>query len=253
MARVAFRFTGNERRIDVVPRWVMVMLVAALALHAGWQWTRGRPAAEAAALPLPPRAEILTLASAGEPILAAQLLTLYLQAFDNQPGISIPFAQLDYTRVAAWLAAALHLDPRSQYPLMMAGYLYAQVPDEPRQRKMLALIHEAFRGDPDRRWRWLAHAAIMAKHRLKDMPLALRYAEDITRHARGASNWARQMRIFILEDMGELHSAAVLLGGLLDSGEVTDPAEIRFLTERLGDLKTVEKSSSSPKSRRSVP
>jgi len=34
------------------------------------------------------------------------------------------------------------------------------------------------------------------------------------------------MRIFILEDMGELESATVLLGGLLASGEVADPREI---------------------------
>jgi hypothetical protein len=40
--------------------------------------------------------------------------------------------------------------------------------------------------------------------------------------------------------MGESRAAAVLLGGLLESGEVTDPAEIRFLTERLEQLKPDE-------------
>ena len=38
------------------------------------------------------------------------------------------------------------------------------------------------------------------------------------------------MHVFILEDMGEIESAAVLLGGLLASGEVSDPNEARFLT-----------------------
>jgi hypothetical protein len=57
------------------------------------------------------------------------------------------------------------------------------------------------------------------------------------------------MRIFILEDIGESQAAAVLLGGLLESGEVTDPAEIHFLTERLRHLKTGEKSSFPSKSR----
>jgi hypothetical protein len=51
------------------------------------------------------------------------------------------------------------------------------------------------------------------------------------------------MRIFILEDLGELESATVLLGGLLASGEVADEAEIRFLTERLEKMKSAEKSS----------
>ena len=51
------------------------------------------------------------------------------------------------------------------------------------------------------------------------------------------------MRIFLLEDMGELEAATVLLGGLLASGEVTDPAEVRFLSQRLAQLKSAEKSS----------
>ena len=68
-------------------------------------------------------------------------------------------------------------------------------------------------------------------------------------NAKAASNWARQMRIFILEDMGESQAAAVLLGGLLESGEVTDAAEIRFLTQRLEALKYDEKSSPLSKSR----
>ena len=82
----------------------------------------------------------------------------------------------------------------------------------------------------------------MARHRLKDLPLALRYAEDITRHAGRASGWARQMRIFLLEDMGEVERAAVLLGGLLANKEVSDPKELHFLTEQLEKLKGVEKS-----------
>jgi hypothetical protein len=52
------------------------------------------------------------------------------------------------------------------------------------------------------------------------------------------------MRIFILEDLGELEAATVLLGGLLASGEVTEPKEIHFLTERLKELKAAGKSSS---------
>lgn len=226
-----------------VPWPVLALLVAALALQIGWQALRPPPRAQAQALQAPPRAEVLRAASLGEPIALAQWLTLYLQAFDNQPGISVPFLDIDYLRVADWLRTILALDPAGQYPLMMASQLYGQVPDEKKQRMMMDLIHREFMRDPDRRWRWLAHSAIMAKHRLKDMPLALRYAEDIARYARGASSWARQMRIFILEDLGERESATILLGGLLASGEVTDDKEIHFLTQRLKELRTAGKSS----------
>ncbi|MND01070.1 hypothetical protein D3C83_199060 [compost metagenome] len=51
------------------------------------------------------------------------------------------------------------------------------------------------------------------------------------------------MRIFILADLGEIEAAKVLLGGLLESGEVTDPKEIHFLSERLKELEAAGKSS----------
>jgi hypothetical protein len=71
----------------------------------------------------------------------------------------------------------------------------------------------------------------------------LAYAEAIARSATTAPNWARQMRVFVLEDMGEAEAAAILLGGLLASGEVTDRQEIHFLMARLKQLKGAEKSS----------
>ena len=227
----------------------MLVLAAALCAQIAWQAAVPPPIAHGAALGAPPSVASLRIAALGDPVALSSALVLYLQAFDNQPGISIPYQALDYAAVEAWLAAALALDPRGQYPLMMAAHLYAQVLDERRQRLMLEWVHREFLRDPDRRWRWLAHAALMAKHRLHDMPLALRYAEDITRHAGAARSWARQMHIFLREEMGEREAATVLLGGLLASGEVSDPAEVRFLSQRLEALKYVEKSSRPSNSR----
>jgi hypothetical protein len=235
--------TTSERRLGAVPAWVLVMLVLAFCMQVAWQLAKPRPVANAAGLGAPAPLAVLRTVALGEPIALSQLLALYLQAFDNQPGVSIPYRELDYPRVLLWLERILGLDPASGYPMMMASQLYARVPDEARQRLMFDFVHRKFLEDPDRRWRWLAHCAILAKHRLGDTRLALRYAEDIAHHARAASGWARQMRIFILEDMAELESATVLLGGLLASGEVTDPSEIHFLTERLQALKNAEKSS----------
>lgn len=241
----------DERTLRAVPLAVGALLVVALTLQLFWHSLQPAPTARAAALPPAPDIMVLRAISFGEPVTTAQMLLLYLQAFDNQPGISIPFRDLDYSRVIAWLGAALHLDPHSGYALMMASQIYAQVPDAGKQRAMCGFVHAQFLDAPDERWRWLAHCAIMAKHRLHDQALALRYATDITRYAGRASHWARQMRIFILEDMGETESAKVLLGGLLANGEVTDASELHFLTERLQSLENAGKPSGSPKSRHS--
>jgi len=237
------------RSVAAVPRWVIALFAAALITHAGLRALEPRAEARATALGTPWPAAVWRGVSLDEPIVAAQLLTLYLQAFDNQPGISIPFRALDYARVAGWLKLILTLDPVAQYPLLLASQVYGQVSDAAKQRQMCEFVRREFMDRPDARWRWLAHCAIMAKHRLKDMPLALRYAEDITHHAARASNWARQMRVFILEDMGEVESATVLLGGLLAGNEIRDAKERRFLTERLQSLRGVENSAKVSKSR----
>ena len=236
----------RERPITAVPRVVRGLLALFFAAQIVLAHMQPQPHAHAEELAPPPALPVLRGFSAGDPIPLAQAMTLYLQAFDNQPGISIPFAQLDYGTVQAWLKRILELDPRTQYPLLMAAQLYAQVPDEAKQRQMLEFVYQEFLADPEHRWPWLAHAAIMAKHRLDDLPLALKYANALAQHATAPTipHWVSQMRIFLHEDMGEYQTARVLLGGLLDSNAVKDPHEIRFLIERLEQLKGAEKSSS---------
>lgn len=236
-----------------MPRWALALLGVAFCTQVTVQALQPSPNARAEALGAPPAPALLRPLSLGEPIATAQLLTLYLQAFDNQPGVSVPFLELDYERVIAWLMAILELDAVGQYPLLMASHVYTQVPDAAKQRRMCEFVRSEFERDPNRRWRWLAHCAIMAKHRLSDVRLAFSYAEAIAQRARLASNWARQMRIFILEDLGEIEAAKVLLGGLLASGEVTEPKEIHFLMERLKELEAAGKTSLPPESRRPQP
>lgn len=221
-----------------VPATVLALLLAGLSLQITWHGAQALRQARAESLPAPPPTDLLRAASVGEPLVFARFIMLWLQAFDNQPGISIPFRELDYGRVIAWLERILRLDERTQYPLLAASRLYAEVPVSTKQRQMLEFVYQQFLLDPNRRWQWMAHAVFIAKHRLKDLPLALKYAKALTDYATGAKvpHWAQQMQIFVLEDMGEVESAKVLLGGLIESGTITDPHELRFLEERLRGL-----------------
>lgn len=205
------------------------MLAATLATQIAWQARQGSRPSASAELPEPPSAQALRLASFSEPEAAARLLALYVQSFD---------LERDYARLVGWLRSVLELDPRSAYPLFLAARVYAESPDPARVRRALDFVYQEFFRDPDRRWPWLAHAALMSKHRLGDLPLARRYASAVQRYARSPEVplWARQMEIFILEDMNELEAARIMLGGLLESGIVRDPAELRFLRQRLEEL-----------------
>ncbi len=232
----------RERSIRSVPVWVRVLVLCGVLLQSLWHHQLPPPEARAEALPIPPGSSFLRLLSLGDSLVMAKYLNLWLQAFDNQPGISISFNDLDYSRVIAWLGRILELDPRGQYPLLAASRLYADLNMPAKQRQMLNFVHQEFLKDPDRRWPWLAHAAYIAKHRLHDLPLARRYAREIATHTRPerVPAWARQMEIFILEEMGEIESAKILIGGLLESGTITDPHELSFLTRRLAELENSE-------------
>lgn len=229
---------GRERPLSAVPAPLQAVLAVALAAQVLWSAAQPPPAARAEKLPAPPAAPVLRALSLGDPVALSKALMLWLQAFDNQAGVSIPFAALDYGRVEAWLDVALALDPSGQYPLLAAARLYGEVPDDRKMRAMADFVYRKFQDDPARRWPWLAHVAVLVRHRLGDMPLALKYARAIADNSEGNAipQWARQMHIFLLEEAGELEAARLLIGGLLESGRITDAHELRFFRQRLTDL-----------------
>jgi hypothetical protein len=238
--QAAMRLRSDIRPLAAVPRPVLALLALALAAQVGWQANRPAPQLQARALPPAPPLAALQLASLGEPLAVSRLTMLYVQGIDEQAGLAIAWRTLDYGRIAQWLQRALELDPRSQYPLLAASEVYGAVGDPARARLMLDFVYTQFRADPDRRWPWLAHAALVARHRLHDLPLARHYARALREQANGPGvpAWARELEVFMLEDMRELDSARALIGALLRSGQITDPHELAFLSQRLRQLET---------------
>jgi len=226
------------RPLHDVPAWVKLAALAGLVAQVFWGSMQPPPRASAEDLPHPPSSQVLRLAALGEPIAAAKLLMLYIQAFDYRAGSHIPYRKLDYDALIGWLGRILDLDPKGQYPLWSAARLYAEVPDPARQRKMLDFIYREYLADPNRRWPWLAHATIIAKHELKDLPLARRYAVALQQNTTdpNAPLWVKQMEPFILADMGELEQARILIGGLIASGQVKDRRDAEMLERRLHEI-----------------
>ena len=229
----------EERPLSAVPLPVLALFIASLVIQVCWSYARPQAAATAEALPDAPDTRLLRLSGLGEPDALAKTLMLWLQAFDNQPGVNIPFARLDYARVINWLDALLDLDSRFQYPLLSASRVYTQTPDDAGKRQMLEFVHRRFLEDPGLRWPWMAHGVYVAKHRIRDLQLALKYANALRLNASSAAAppWATQMEILVLEDLGEIESARVIIGGLLASGRLAGNGnELRFLKNRLTEL-----------------
>ena len=228
----------QHRPLAHVAPLVWLALAITLAAQIAWRAASPRPETAADDLPPPPTPAALKLTAFGEPEALARLAMLYLQAYDYSGTNTVPYSRLDYSRLVGWLSSILAVDPRSDYPLFAAARVYAETPDPARARLALDFVYRAFLDAPERRWPALAQAALIAKHRLKDLELARRYAAAIAHnvHSPDVPLWARQMEIFILEDMNEFEAARIMLGGLLDSGVVTDPGEARFLLGRLKEL-----------------
>jgi hypothetical protein len=224
----------TQRSARRVPKMVIGLLMLSLGIQIVWHQNAPEPSVQIQALTKPPQLELLRVFSLGDPIVAAKILMLWLQAYDSQAGKIVSYQQLNYNSLQKWLTKILLLDPKSQYPLFAASYFYSMIGEPHKKRQMLEFVYQQFFIDPATRWRWLAHAAILAKHRLKDLPLALKYAEAIAAHASpDMPYWAQEMRLFILEDMGELERARLIIGGMLANGQITEPNEIKFLNEKL--------------------
>jgi len=224
----------TQRSTRRVPKMVIGLLMLSLGIQIVWHQNAPEPSVQIQALTKPPQLELLRIFSLGDPIVAAKILMLWLQAYDSQAGKVFSYQQLNYNSLQKWLEQILHFDPKSQYPLLAASHFYSMIGEPHKKRQMLEFVYQQFFIDPATRWRWLAHAAILAKHRLKDLPLALKYAEAIAAHATpDMPYWAQEMRLFILEDMGELERARLIIGGMLANGQITAPDEIKFLNEKL--------------------
>ena len=228
----------DERSVKDVPAHIIIILIIAFLCQIYWSSSKPLATINIKKLPEPPSQIESQLFGLGDAIAISKLFMLWLQAFDNQPGVSVPFKNLDYGRVINWLERILALDPKGQYPLLAAGRIYGAVADDEKNRQMLAFIYEQFPKDPNRRWPSMTHAIYIAKHRIKDYPLALKFAHAVAQQvtANNIPSWVKQMEIYVLEDMGEIESAKILIGGLLESGAITDDHELQFLQDRLDRL-----------------
>ncbi len=231
-------FLHKDRPVDDVPASVKIFLLLALMLQLLWHSLQEPVVAKAEDLAPPLSTRTYVMSSLGEPIAVSKFLNLWLQAFDNQPGASISFHQLNYPRLTQWLDTILELDPEGHYPMLVAARVYGSIQDPVKQRIMTEYIFYKFNEDPNKYWRWLAHAIITAKHEIKDNDLALKYAHALAEKATGKNvpYWAKDMKIIVLEDMGEVEAAKILVGALIDSGEISDPYELNFLTNKIATL-----------------
>jgi len=207
-----------------------LLLIVLFIMISSWRSTLyyQRPAINE--LPNVPSESALKLIAASDQSFSYRLIIFWLQQFDVQAGQYVSFRSLDYQKLTKWLTALSAYEPDSQYPMLLAARIYSRVSDELRVRQMLDFIYRQYKINPEKNWRWLSEATITAQHGLKDKKLALKYATALAEEKNDKIPfWAKDMRLLILEQMGETEQIKLLVGGLLANKLVTDENEIRFL------------------------
>lgn len=186
--------------------------------------------------PPPPTAGALSAMALGDNQTLYRALMLDLFLSGDGGGRLQPLRTFDYARVQGWLRVLDPLAPQADLLPSITALYYGLTPNPEDLRRMVTVLVERGRADPDHNWRWLSHAAFLARHRLDDLPLALEIA-TLAATARGPKVplWVRQMPVFVLDAMGEAEAARLLMTSIAEAGDGVSAGEMRFMEEFISD------------------
>ena len=215
---------------STIPRGALAAVLVALSLQAAFWWQTRDLRAGWEGVPPAPSTEVAKALAMGDGQFLYRAATFVLQNMGDEGGDVTPLRDYDYQRLGQWFSLLDRFDPISEYLPVLVGYYYSQSQERNDVRVVISfLAHIAIR-DPGRNWRWMAHAIYLARHRVKDMNLALSLAYRMAAFdSPEIPIWAKQMPAFVLAEVGEKEAARDLMEAILDSQTDLDAEEIDFM------------------------
>ncbi len=219
----------------MIRRRGLCVVLAALAAHGAVALQQRGVQAGWPGVPSPPPAAAAPLLTLGDEQLFYRAAAFGLQNMGDGGGRIVPLADYDYHRLDAWLRLLDRFDPEAHYVPTLAGWYFGQTSEPADLRQIVAYLTAVGARDPARDWPWLAQAVYLARHRLHDLPLALRIARHLAGLAGTAAPlWVQQMPAFVLARVGEREAARDLLLTILATDRDL-PADERAFMQRLLD------------------
>ena len=215
-----------------IPRGALAAVLIALGLQGAFWWQTRELQAGWEGVPPAPSHQVAKALAMGDGQFLYRAATFVLQNMGDEGGRVTPLKDYDYQRLGQWFSLLDRFDPQSEFLPVLVGYYFSQSQNPDDVRIVISfLAHIAIR-DPERNWRWLAHAIYLARHRVKDMNLALSLAYRMAAiKSPGIPIWARQMPAFVLADVGEKEAARDLMEAIMDSQIDLEPSEIEFMRD----------------------
>lgn len=200
-------------------------------IYASWQ---GVP-------PVPTKRGAISM-TLGDTQFSYRFLALTLQNIGNVGRDFTPLKEYNYERLGKWFFLLHDLDPASDHVPMIAAYYFGATrvrEDAAHVAKYLEVAGDSPVGE---KWRWLAHAAFLAQHRMGDLDYALDLAyrlRKIKPLSGDLPQWARDMPAIILTAKGEKEAAQKILQDMIVSEQNLHPAEVEFMRGYLIDQLSV--------------
>lgn len=164
-----------------------------------------------------------------------------LQNLGNTGGNVVAVKDYDYKKLGEWFWLLHGLDPASNHVPMMAAYYFGATPVKEDLAVVVDYLAEVGQIPVGNKWRWLAHAVFLARHRMHDLDRALDYAYRLSKMEPAGDTlplWARQMPAFVLSEQGEKDSSRKIVEEILLTADDLHPNEVNFmaayLVEQLG-------------------
>lgn len=178
----------------------------------------------------------------GDQQLAYRMSATLLQNLGENDGDVRPLLDYNYEFLNDWFVMAHKLDSQSSIVPILAAYVYSSVDDNAKLEKIIGFLIDVGQEETGRFWRWLVRAMFLARYKLENIDLTIQIAGLLEEHPSSElPAWTRNLRAYILSDIGEKQAAKeIMLETIKSQHQTLDPSEINNMifilcTELLDD------------------
>lgn len=218
---------------------ITVGLTAVTLLCVGFWWLSSDLMARWAGVPPVPSTRTASLMALNDTQFAYRSGAMTLQTLGDTGGQIVPLKEYNYVRLSDWFQTLHRLDPAADHVPMIAAYYFGATSVPGDIAYIVDYLEQVGDSPVGQKWRWLAHAAYLARHRMDDMPRALDIAYKLSRitplDGRPLPIWARQMPAFVLAARGDQAAARALLENMLINETDLHPNEVNFMQGYLAE------------------
>ncbi|MBF0560458.1 MAG: hypothetical protein HQL37_00305 [Alphaproteobacteria bacterium] len=224
------------------------LLMSLMVLQFGLWWQDRGLMPQLSLLDEPPSREMAAVASLGDLQYYFRSAMLDLQEAGDTGGRMTPLKDYDYVRVGRWLRFVNSLDRRSEHPAALAAGYFGATQNPAMLPPIVDFLADYGEQDPSRNWIWMVKSFDLAKHRMKDLSLALTVAERLSAISATHTDipdWPQILPAYTLFEMGRRAESGQRLHSVLAKAKNLDNNELMGIHSVLGKIQKTQRETGS--------